>query len=47
LVKQDLPLMEPCWFFHITSLSSMCLSIASRRICSVIFPSKEVRLAGW
>ena len=25
----------------------MCLSIASRRICSMIFPSTEMRLPGW
>ena len=46
LVRQDLPLEKPCWLSHITSLSSMCLNIASRRICSMIFPGTEVRLTG-
>jgi len=44
LVKQDLPLMKPCWFSCITSLSSMCLIINSWRICSMIFPCTEGRL---
>ncbi|KAK4827886.1 hypothetical protein QYF61_022309, partial [Mycteria americana] len=38
LVRQDLPLVKPCWLSRVTSLSSMCLSRASRRICSMIFP---------
>jgi len=44
LVSQDLPLMKPCWLSQITSLSSLSLSIAFRRICSTIFPGTEVRL---
>lgn len=36
LVKQDLLLVKPCWFSHVTSLSSICFSIAkARRICSI------------
>jgi len=46
LVRQDLPLVKPCWLLHVTSLSAVCLSIASRRICSTIFPGTEVRLTG-
>jgi len=46
LVRQDLPLVKPCWLSQITSPSSTGLSIASRRICSLIFPSTEVRLTG-
>ncbi|KAK4827741.1 hypothetical protein QYF61_021202, partial [Mycteria americana] len=42
LVRQDLPLVKPCWLSRITSLPSMCLSIASRRICSMIFPGTEI-----
>ncbi|KAK4827897.1 hypothetical protein QYF61_022320 [Mycteria americana] len=42
LVRQDLPLVKPCWLSRVTSLSSMCLSRASRRICSMIFPGTEV-----
>ncbi|XP_075291658.1 solute carrier family 25 member 43 isoform X2 [Opisthocomus hoazin] len=42
LVRQDLHLVKPCWLCQITSLSSACLSIASRRICSMLFPSTEV-----
>ena len=38
LVRQDLPLVKPCWLSHIT--------IASRRICSMIFPGTEVKLTG-
>jgi len=37
---------NPCWLSQITSLSSICLSIASRRISSTIFPGTEVRLTG-
>ena len=44
LVRQDLPLVKPCWLSQITSLSSMCT--ASRRICSMIFPGTEGRLTG-
>jgi len=46
LVRQDLPLVKPCWLFHITFLSSECPSIAPRRICSTIFPGTKVRLTG-
>jgi len=46
LVRQNLPLVKPCWLSPFTSLSSMCLSIASRRICSMTFPGTEVRLMG-
>ncbi|KAK4825966.1 hypothetical protein QYF61_003535 [Mycteria americana] len=42
LVRQDLPLVKLCWLSQITSLPSMCLSIASRRICAMIFPGTEV-----
>jgi len=42
----SLLLLKPCWLSHISFLSSMCLSIASRRICSVIIPCTEVRLTG-
>jgi len=46
LVREDLSLVKSCWLFHITSLSSICLSIASRRIYSTIFPSTEERPTG-
>jgi len=46
LLRQDLPLVKPCWLPGITYLSSMCLSIASRRICSMIFTGTEMRLIG-
>ena len=46
LVRQDLPLVKPCWLSQMTSLSSVCLIRASRRICSMIFPGTEVRLTG-
>ncbi|KAK4830028.1 hypothetical protein QYF61_008366 [Mycteria americana] len=42
LVRQDLSLVKSCWLSQITSLSSMCLNIASRMICSMIFPGTEV-----
>ncbi|KAK4827891.1 hypothetical protein QYF61_022314 [Mycteria americana] len=45
LVRQDLPLVKSCWLSRVTSLSSMCLSRASRRICSMIFPGTESGLA--
>ena len=44
LIRQDLPLVKPCRLSHISSLSSMCLNIASRQICSMIFLSTELRL---
>ena len=44
LVKQDLPLIKSCWLSQITSLSRMSLNIASRRICSMIFPGTDIRL---
>jgi len=44
LVRHDLPLVKPCLLSQITFLSSKGLSIASRRICSMIFPDTEVRL---
>lgn len=43
LVRQDLCLVKLCWVSHIPSLFSMYLSTASRRVCSMIFPSMEVR----
>jgi len=46
LVRQNLLLVKPRWLSRITFLSSMCLRIASRRICSMTFPGTEVRLAG-
>ena len=46
LVRQDLPLVKPCWLSQITFLYSICLSIASVRICPMIFPGTEVRLTG-
>jgi len=46
LVRQDVPLVKPCWLSQITFLSSMCLRISSKRICSVIFPGTEVSLTG-
>jgi len=36
--------VKPCWLSHITSLFSMYLSIASRRICTMLFPGTEARL---
>ena len=44
LVKQDLPLVKPYTGSLYTSLHSMCLSIASRSICSITFPGTEVKL---
>ncbi|KAK4829247.1 hypothetical protein QYF61_002533 [Mycteria americana] len=41
LIRQDLSLVRPCWLSRMTSLSSMCLRIASRRTCSMIFPGTE------
>ena len=46
LVRHDLPLVKSCWLSQITSLYCMCLNIASRRMCSMIFPGTEVRLTG-
>lgn len=46
LLRWFLPLVKLCWLSLVTSLSSMCLSIASRRICSLIFPGTELRLPG-
>lgn len=46
LVRQVMPLVKPCGLSHIISLSSVCLSIASKRTYSVIFPGPEVRLTG-
>ena len=43
---QDLSLVKPCWLSQITSLSSMGLSLASAKICSMTFPGTEVRLTG-
>ncbi|GAB0210109.1 highly reducing polyketide synthase PKS6 [Grus japonensis] len=40
-VRHDLPLVKPCWLSPITSLFSMCLSIVSRRVCSMILPGTE------
>ena len=44
LVRHDLPLVKPCWLSPVTSLLSMCLSVISRRICSIILPGTEMRL---
>jgi len=42
--QAGLALGEAMLTVSFTSLSSMCLSIASRRICSMIFPGTEMRL---
>ena len=39
-------LVKPWWFSSVTSLLSTCLSIASRRVCSMILPRTELRLTG-
>jgi len=36
-------LVKPCWLFHITISSHMHLSLAPRRICSMIFPGTDMR----
>jgi len=41
--RQDLALVKPS---YITSLFYICLSVVSRRICSMISPGTEVRLKG-
>jgi len=46
LGQEGSALGETIWLFHIISLSSMCHSIACRKIYSMIFPSTEVRLTG-
>ena len=45
-IRCDLPLGKPCWLSLIISLFSMCLSIISRRICSMMLLGTEVRLTG-
>ncbi|GAB0203604.1 hypothetical protein GRJ2_002826000 [Grus japonensis] len=40
--RHDLPLVKPCWLSPVTSLFSKCLSIVSRRICSLILMGKEL-----
>ena len=42
MVRQDLPLVKPCWLSQITSLSHMCLNVAFSRIFTVT----EFRLTG-
>jgi len=42
----DMSSVKPCWLSHITSLSSMCLSVSSRSIYSMMFFSTEMRLTG-
>lgn len=44
LERQDLPLVKPSRLSHITSLSFICLNIASRRISFIIFPSTWEKL---
>lgn len=46
LGQAGLALVKPCWLSLITSLSSMSLSIASRRIYYMTFAGTEVRLTG-
>lgn len=36
LVRHNLPLAKPHWLSLITSLSSICFDMSSRRICSMI-----------
>lgn len=44
LVKQDFLLLKLCWLSPVSSLSSMCLNASPRRISSMIFPGRDVRL---
>lgn len=41
LVRQGLLWVKLCWLSQTTSLSSVCLSTAFRRICSMAFPGTE------
>lgn len=47
LFRQDLPLVNLCQLSHITSLSSVCHSIGSRRNGSTISSSTEARPTRW
>lgn len=40
LIKRDLSLVNPFWLFLVTFFF-LCPEIASKRICSVIFPGKK------
>ena len=39
-------IVKLCWLSQITSSSYMSLNVASRSICSVIFPGTDVKLTG-
>lgn len=45
-IGHGFPLVRPCWLSPDISLFSICLSLYSRRICSMILQSSEVRLMG-
>ncbi|PKU40376.1 rna-directed dna polymerase from mobile element jockey-like [Limosa lapponica baueri] len=45
-VRQDLSLVKTCWLSQITSLSSMCLNIGSRRICSIKSADSNISVIG-
>lgn len=45
-VRQDLTLLKLCCLSGVDSLFSMCLSIDSRRIYSIMFTGVEMHLAG-
>mgnify|MGYP005788620939 FL=1 len=45
MVGHYLPLVMPCWVSQISSSFHMCVNISSRRICSIIYPGKVVRLS--
>lgn len=42
--RYDLPLVSLQWLFPVTISFFVCLGMASRGICSIIFPGPEVRL---
>lgn len=46
LVRRYLSLMKLCYLSLISSLSFICLDVASRRICCMISLGTEVRLSG-
>lgn len=44
IISHHSPFVYPCWLLPITFLYFMCLEMAFRIICSIIFPGVEMRL---